>query len=218
MNNQHRGIGMTSQRTRDRLIARLREAGIADERVLEVMTSIPRHLFVDEALATRAYEDTALPIGHGQTISQPYIVALMTSVLLGEAPPQRVLEVGTGCGYQTAVLAKLVNEVYTVERLEPLMKAARRRLVGMGHRNIVYRLADGSLGWPEKAPFDAIITTAAAPELPLALREQLKEGGRLIIPVGADSQELRLIVRTADGFTDELLELVNFVPLVSGKV
>ncbi|KPK10138.1 MAG: protein-L-isoaspartate O-methyltransferase [Acidithiobacillales bacterium SG8_45] len=218
MKDQHQGIGMTSQRTRDRLIVRLRDAGVVDERVLEVMASIPRHLFVDEALATRAYEDTALPIGHGQTISQPYIVALMTSVLLGEAPPQRVLEVGTGCGYQTAVLAKLVTEVYTVERLEPLMKSARRRLVGMGHRNIIYRLADGSLGWPEKAPFDAIITTAAAPELPLALREQLNEGGRLIIPVGEDSQELRLIVRTADGFTDELLELVNFVPLVSGKV
>jgi protein-L-isoaspartate(D-aspartate) O-methyltransferase len=218
MKNQHQGIGMTSQRTRDRLIARLREAGIADERLLEVMASIPRHLFVDEALATRAYEDTALPIGHGQTISQPYIVALMTSVLLADVPPQRVLEVGTGCGYQTAVLSKLVKEVYTVERLEPLMKAARRRLVGMSYRNIIYRLADGSLGWPEKAPFDAIITTAAAPELPLALREQLVEGGKLIIPVGEDAQELRLIVRTADGYTDELLELVNFVPLVSGKV
>jgi protein-L-isoaspartate(D-aspartate) O-methyltransferase len=218
MKNQHQGIGMTSQRTRDRLITRLREAGIVDERVLEVMASIPRHLFVDEALATRAYEDTALPIGHGQTISQPYIVALMTSVLLGDEPPLRVLEVGTGCGYQTAVLASLVKEVYTVERLEPLMKGARRRLVGMGNRNIIYRLADGSLGWPEKAPFDAIITTAAAPELPLALREQLNVGGKLIIPVGEDTQELRLIVRTAEGYTDELLELVNFVPLVSGKV
>ena len=142
----------------------------------------------------------------------------MTSVLLGDEPPLRVLEVGTGCGYQTAVLASLVKEVYTVERLEPLMKGARRRLVGMGNRNIIYRLADGSLGWPEKAPFDAIITTAAAPELPLALREQLNVGGKLIIPVGEDTQELRLIVRTADGYTDELLELVNFVPLVSGKV
>ena len=218
MNPRSKGIGMTSQRTRDRLIARLKESGINDERVLEVMSDVPRHLFVDEALASRAYEDTALPIGHGQTISQPYIVALMTSVLLADELPSRVLEVGTGCGYQTAILASLVEEVCTVERLEPLMKSARRRLVGMHYRNIHYKFADGSLGWVEKAPFDAIITTAAAPELPDALREQLSEGGRLIIPVGEDIQELRLITRTDSGFTDELLELVNFVPLVSGKV
>jgi protein-L-isoaspartate(D-aspartate) O-methyltransferase len=218
MSGSANGIGMTSQRTRDRLIARLRESGIADDRVLEVMAGIPRHLFVDEALASRAYEDTALPIGHGQTISQPYIVARMTSALLGENPPSRVLEIGTGCGYQTAVLANLVDEVYTVERLEPLMRNARRRLVGMRYRNVHYRFADGSLGWVERAPFDAIITTAAAPELPEALREQLAVGGRLIIPVGEDLQELRLITRTDDGFDDELLELVNFVPLVSGKV
>jgi protein-L-isoaspartate(D-aspartate) O-methyltransferase len=216
--NSSGGIGMTSQRTRDRLIARLRESGITDERVLEVMASIPRHLFVDEALASRAYEDTALPIGHGQTISQPYIVARMTSALLGDEPPKRVLEIGTGCGYQTAVLARLVEEVYTVERLQPLMRNARRRLVGMRYRNVQFRFADGSLGWVERAPFDAIITTAAAPELPEALREQLTIGGRLIIPLGEDLQELRLITRTEEGFEDELLELVNFVPLVSGKV
>lgn len=212
------GIGMTSQRTRDRLMARLRESGITDERVLEAMAAVPRHLFVDEALASRAYEDTALPIGHGQTISQPYIVARMTSVLFAEGLPRRVLEIGTGCGYQTAILATLVEEVCTVERLEPLMKSARKRLVGMRYRNIHYRFADGSLGWSEKAPFDAIITTAAAPELPEALRGQLAVGGRLIIPVGEDTQELRLIIRNDDGFTDEVLELVKFVPLVSGKV
>jgi protein-L-isoaspartate(D-aspartate) O-methyltransferase len=209
---------MTSQRTRDRLIARLREKGINDDRVLDVMSQIPRHLFVDEALASRAYEDDALPIGYNQTISQPYIVALMTSALLAESPPSRVLEVGTGCGYQTAVLAGLVDEVYTVERIEPLMKTARRRLIGLHYRNIHYRFSDGGLGWPEQAPFDAIVTTAAAAEIPVALKEQLVEGGRLIIPVGeGNGQELHLITRTKDGFDDELLELVNFVPLVSGE-
>lgn len=217
-----KGIGMTSQRTRDRLIARLRQKGIDDDRVLKVMAQIPRHLFIDEALASRAYEDDALPIGYGQTISQPYIVALMTSALLGEKAgdlaPTRVLEVGTGCGYQTAILASLVENVYTIERLEPLMQKARRRLIGMQHRNIRFQFSDGSLGWPEHAPFDAIITTAAAPELPAALKEQLVEGGRLIIPVGSGfGQELRLITRTPDGYSDQLLELVNFVPLVSGK-
>lgn len=218
MNPDKNGIGMTSQRTRDRLIARLRGKGIDDDRVLSVMSEVPRHLFIDEALASRAYEDDALPIGCGQTISQPYIVALMTSALLGDSIPRRVLEVGTGCGYQTAILASLVEEVYTVERIESLMTKARRRLIAMQHRNIRYQFSDGSLGWPEHAPFDAIITTAAAPELPDALKEQLVVGGRLIIPVGANiGQELRLITRTEDGFEDQLLELVNFVPLVSGE-
>lgn len=218
MNPDKNGIGMTSQRTRDRLIARLRGKGIDDDRVLSVMSEVPRHLFIDEALASRAYEDDALPIGCGQTISQPYIVALMTSALLGDSIPRRVLEVGTGCGYQTAILASLVEEVYTVERIESLMTKARRRLIAMQHRNIRYQFSDGSLGWPEHAPFDAIITTAAAPELPDALKEQLVVGGRLIIPVGANiGQELRLITRTDDGFEDQLLELVNFVPLVSGE-
>lgn len=218
MNSSKKGIGMTSQRTRDRLITRLREKGISDDRVLDVMSAVPRHLFVDEALSSRAYEDDALPIGFGQTISQPYIVALMTSALLDESIPRRVLEVGTGCGYQTAILASLVDEVYTVERVEPLMKSARRRLVGLKYRNIHYKLSDGSLGWPQQAPFDAIITTAAAAEMPEALKEQLAEGGRLIIPVGEGSgQELRLITRTPDGFDENLLELVNFVPLVSGE-
>ncbi len=218
MNSGKSGIGMTSQRTRDRLIARLREKGIDDDRVLNVMSRVPRHLFVDEALASRAYEDDALPIGFGQTISQPYIVALMTSALLGEVVPRRVLEVGTGCGYQTAVLASLIDEVYTVERIEPLLKAARRRLIGLHYHNIHFKFSDGSLGWAEQAPFDAIITTAAAAELPRALKEQLVEGGRLIIPIGeGGGQELRLITRTEEGFDDQLLELVNFVPLVSGE-
>ncbi|MFV1997601.1 MAG: protein-L-isoaspartate(D-aspartate) O-methyltransferase [Acidiferrobacterales bacterium] len=218
MNSSRKGVGMTSQRTRDRLIARLRDKGISDDRVLEVMSVVPRHLFVDEALASRAYEDDALPIGFGQTISQPYIVALMTSALLTDSVPRRVLEVGTGCGYQTAILASLIDDVYTVERVEPLMKSARRRLVGLRYRNIHYRLADGSLGWPQQAPFDAIITTAAAVEMPGALKEQLVEGGRLVIPVGQGGvQELRLITRTPDGFEENLLELVNFVPLISGE-
>lgn len=218
MNSGKDGIGMTSQRTRDRLIARLRDKGIVDDRVLDVMSGIPRHLFVDEALASRAYEDDALPIGFGQTISQPYIVALMTSALLGESVPRRVLEVGTGCGYQTAILASLVDEVYTVERVEPLLKSARRRLIGLHYRNIHYKFSDGSLGWVEQAPFDAIITTAAAAELPQALKQQLVEAGRLIIPIGeGNGQELRMITRTEEGFDDQLLELVNFVPLVSGE-
>lgn len=219
MNTGKTGIGMTSQRTRDRLIERLREEGIDDDRVLDVMSNVPRHLFVDEALASRAYENDALPIGLGQTISQPYIVALMTSALLGESAPRRVLEVGTGCGYQTAILASLVEEVYTVERIEALLNTARRRLTGLHYRNIHYKFSDGSLGWAEQAPFDAIITTAAAPELPQTLQQQLVEGGRLIIPVGAAGsvQELRLITRTVDGFDNQLLELVNFVPLVSGE-
>jgi len=218
MKSSSKGVGMTSQRTRDRLIARLRDKGINDDRVLDVMSVVPRHLFVDEALASRAYEDDALPIGFGQTISQPYIVALMTSALLGDSVPGRVLEVGTGCGYQTAILANLVDDVYTIERIEPLMKSARRRLVGLRYRNIHYRFSDGSLGWPQQAPFDAIITTAAAAEMPEVLKEQLVEGGRLVIPVGQRGiQELRLITRTPDGFENDLLELVNFVPLVSGE-
>jgi len=218
MTSERSGIGMTSQRTRDRMISRLRGKGIDDERVLEVMSEVPRHLFVDEALSSRAYEDDALPIGYGQTISQPYSVALMTSALLGEPKPHRVLEVGTGCGYQTAVLASLVDEVYTVERIEPLLRTARRRLVKLRYRNIHYKFSDGSLGWGEQAPFDAIITTAAAPEMPEALKAQLTEFGRLVIPLGeSNDQELRLITRTPDGFEDKLLELVNFVPLVSGE-
>jgi protein-L-isoaspartate(D-aspartate) O-methyltransferase len=213
------GIGMTSQRTRDRLIQRLREEGIRDERVLEAMRNVPRHLFVDEALATRAYEDTALPIGQGQTISQPYIVALMTQTLLAGGRLKKVLEVGTGSGYQTAVLAQLVDEIYTVERIEPLMKLARKRLRELGCRNVHTKLSDGSWGWKEHAPYDGIIVTAAPAEVPPALLEQLAPGGRLIIPVGGPAmQELLLVQHTDKGLSQERLELVNFVPLVRDSI
>ena len=209
------GIGMTSRRTRDRLIQRLREEGIGDERVLEAIRNVPRHVFVDEALASRAYEDTALPIGHGQTISQPYIVARMTQALIAGGRPKKVLEVGTGSGYQTAVLAGLVDEIYSVERLEPLMKLARKRLREIGCRNVHIKLSDGSWGWKEHAPYDAIIVTAAAAEVPPSLLEQLAPGGRLVIPVGGPAmQELLLVQHTDKGLTQERLDLVNFVPLV----
>jgi len=209
------GIGMTSQRTRERLIQRLREEGIRDERVLESIRSVPRHLFVEEALASRAYENTALPIGHGQTISQPYIVALMTERLLAGGRLKKVLEVGTGSGYQTAVLANLVDELYSVERIEPLMKLARRRLRELGHRNVHVKLSDGSWGWKEHAPYDGIIVTAAPAAVPESLLEQLAPGGRLVIPVGGPAmQELLLIQSTDKGMVQERLELVNFVPLV----
>ncbi len=213
------GIGMTSRRTRERLIQRLREEGIRDERVLEAMRNVPRHLFVDEALATRAYEDTALPIGHGQTISQPYIVALMTQTLLAGARLKKVLEVGTGSGYQTAVLSQLVDSVYSVERLEPLMKLARKRLREIGCRNVQIKLSDGSWGWKDHAPYDGIIVTAAPAEVPSALLDQLAPGGRLVIPVGGPTmQELLLIQNTDKGLSQERLDLVNFVPLVRDSV
>lgn len=209
------GIGMTSRRTRDRLLQRLREEGIRDERVLEAIRNVPRHVFVDEALATRAYEDTALPIGHGQTISQPYIVALMTQALIAGDRLKKVLEVGTGSGYQTAVLAGLVDEIYSVERLEPLMKLARKRLSEIGCRNVHVKLSDGSWGWKEHAPYDGIIVTAAPAEVPQALLEQLAPDGRLVIPVGGPAmQELLLVQKTDKGLNQERLELVNFVPLV----
>lgn len=209
------GIGMTSRRTRDRLIQRLREEGIRDERVLEAIRNVPRHVFVDEALASRAYEDTALPIGHGQTISQPYIVARMTQALIAGGRPKKVLEVGTGSGYQTAVLSGLVDEIYSVERLEPLMKLARKRLREIGCRNVHIKLSDGSWGWKEHAPYDAIIVTAAPAEVPPPLLDQLAPGGRLVIPVGGPAmQELLLVQHTDKGLTQERLDLVNFVPLV----
>jgi protein-L-isoaspartate(D-aspartate) O-methyltransferase len=212
------GIGMTSQRTRDRLVKRLRDHGIHDERVLEVMRGVPRHIFVDEALAHRAYEDTALPIGHGQTISQPYIVALMTQALL-DVPRERVLEIGTGSGYQAAVLAKLVKRVYTVERIQPLIERAEARFRALKLRNVRVKFDDGNLGWPEQAPFDGIMVTAGARGLPMALVDQLVEGGRMVIPIGGDdTQELRIVDRTADGIREERLELVRFVPLLRGTV
>lgn len=210
------GIGMTSQRTRDRLVARLREQGITDEAVLSLIGSVPRHIFIDEAWGHRAYEDSSLPIGHGQTISQPFIVALM-SQLLNVSPRQRVLEVGTGSGYQTAVLASLCERLFSVERIEALVPRAQQRFAAMKLRNITLRYGDGYAGWPEKAPFDGILVTAAPPEIPAALVDQLALGGRLIAPVGtAESQSLQVIDRTEDGLIETMHERVHFVPLVNG--
>jgi len=212
------GIGMTSQRTRERLIGRLMEQGIKNHRVMDVMRTTARHIFLDEALSHRAYEDVALPIGYGQTISQPYIVARMTEALVNTGEVNRVLEIGTGCGYQTAVMAHLSKEVYSVERIRPLLERARKNLKVLDIRNVELKHADGSLGWPEKGKFDAIITTAAPQQVPNGLLEQLAEGGRLIIPVGGEAgQELRLITRRGDEYTIEVLCKVRFVPLLAGK-
>lgn len=211
------GIGMTSRRTRDRMISRLRSQGIADTRVLGVMTETPRHLFVDEALESRAYEDTALPIGHNQTISQPYIVARMTELLLEKIQPQKVLEIGTGCGYQTAILAQLVKQVYSVERIAPLMKKARDVLWDLNLKTVGFKHADGHLGWPEHAPFDGILAAAAPAAVPQALLEQLAVGGVIVLPVGSQTgQQLHRITRTEHGFEDEIIEPVMFVPFLSG--
>ncbi|MEN8170892.1 MAG: protein-L-isoaspartate(D-aspartate) O-methyltransferase [Pseudomonadota bacterium] len=217
MNTQARqGIGMTSQRTRERLINRLVEQGIRNERILDLIRTVPRHLFVDEALASRAYEDTALPIGSGQTISQPYVVARMTEVLMSVSP-QRVLEVGSGCGYQTAILSMLVPEVYSIERISALHQKAKRNLAELQIFNVRLRLGDGYRGWPAAAPFDAILVAAAPPEIPEALLKQLAEGGRLIIPVGeGGEQELLVITRSGNQFHQEVLERVVFVPMLSG--
>jgi len=214
---KYRGIGMTSQRTRDRLIQRLKEEGISNPTVLEVIRNTPRHLFVDEALASRAYDDTALPIGHGQTISQPYVVARMTEVLLREGPLNKVLEIGTGSGYQAAVLAPVAKEVYTVERMAVFITAARQRFQDLRLRNIRVKHADGMIGWPEQAPFDGILASAAPEGVPPELLAQLTMGGRLIIPVGdANIQNLVLITRTPEGYQDEVLDRVTFVPMRSG--
>ena len=215
MNTRLSGIGMTSARTRDRLVARLEEAGIRDPRVLAAMRNVPRHLFVDEALAHRAYEDTALPIGHGQTISQPWSVARMTEALL-EGAPRRVLEIGTGSGYQTAVLCELVPDVYSIERIEALHKSARRCLQEVGYRNFRLQHGDGSQGWSSYAPFDAILIAAAAPSVPPALMQQLTSPGILIMPVGdAAQQSLLLIRRSETGDHHETLSAANFVPLIA---
>ena len=211
------GIGMTSQRTRDRLVNRLREEGIQDPAILETIREVPRHLFVDEALASRAYEDTALPIGHGQTISQPYVVARMTEALLDGRLMQKVLEIGTGCGYQTAVLARLVERVYSVERLAPLHQLAKERLRDLGITNVRLSLGDGNEGWPLHAPYDGIIVTAAPAGVPQPLLEQLSDGGRLVIPVGPEhAQRLRLIVRQGDDYDETPLDHVSFVPMLPG--
>ncbi len=216
-NSKLTGIGMTSARTRDRLIARLREQGIANPQVLERIRSVPRHLFVDEALASRAYEDTALPIGHGQTISQPYIVARMTEALLEDHAPRKVLEVGTGCGYQAAVLAPLVITVYSVERIAALQQRARRVLRELRIANVHMRHGDGFEGWPPYAPYDGILVAAAAMAIPPALLEQLGNGGRLIMPVGPDrEQKLMRVTRRGDNLDKEVLGPVTFVPLLQG--
>jgi len=217
VNSLTQGIGMTSQRTRDRLVERLREGGIRSAAVLDVIRKTPRHLFVDEALASRAYEDTALPIGYNQTISQPLVVAAMTELIIA-TQPGRVLEVGTGSGYQAAVLAQLVPKVYTVERIEPLVKLARQRFRQLGLRNIRAAHSDGTVGLPDFAPYDAIIVTAASEIIPEALLEQLApDGGRLVIPVGGrEAQTLTLITRTEDGIERASLDPVVFVPLLGG--
>jgi protein-L-isoaspartate(D-aspartate) O-methyltransferase len=212
------GIGMTSARTRERLIQRLKAEGIRNPAVLGQIRDVPRHLFVDEALASRAYEDTALPIGHGQTISQPYVVARMTEAAVGDGRPDKVLEIGTGCGYQTAILAGLVGHVYSVERVAPLLRKARQRLRELDIQNVHFRHGDGWQGWKAHAPYDAIIVTAAPPETPRALLEQLKDGGRLVIPVGPRShQELLQIQRNGDCYEETVLGYVVFVPLLTGR-
>jgi protein-L-isoaspartate(D-aspartate) O-methyltransferase len=217
VNLTHRGIGMTSQRTRERLVQRLRDEGIRDERVLAAIRDTPRHIFVDEALASRAYEDTALPIGFAQTISQPYIVARMTEALLEAGPLNDVLEVGTGSGYQTAILARLVRRVYTVERIEALLNQARDRFRELGLRTIRLKHADGTLGMPEYAPFDGILVTAAPETVPDALVAQLKVGGRMVLPVGGrEGQSLVRVTRTERGVERRVLERVVFVPLLGG--
>ena len=216
LNPAKNGIGMTSQRTRERLIARLREEGIRDEKVLTAMLEIPRHIFVDEAIASRAYEDTALPIGYGQTISQPYIVARMTEILRGGAPLGKVLEIGTGCGYQTAVLAKVAQEVYSVERINPLLMKARGHLRELRARNVKLKYADGAMGIPEMAPYDGILVACGATHVPQELLHQLAVGGRMVIPVGSGDQTLTLIERTPDAYIQTKLEAVKFVPLLGG--
>ena len=214
------GIGMTSARTRERLVQRLAEAGISNAQILDRVRSVPRHLFVDEALQSRAYEDSALPIGFGQTISQPYIVALMTQALVegrSKRDLAKVLEVGTGCGYQTMILAPLVGTIYTIERIRDLMLATRTRLSGLGVHNVRLRHGDGMQGWPGQAPFDGVLVAAAPAGIPDALLEQLAVGGRLVIPVGPQGrQDLVRVTRTATGFERETLCTVSFVPLLEG--
>ena len=216
----HRGIGMTSARTRDRLIATLRDQGIRNEAVLERIREVPRHVFVDEALASRAYENTVLPIGHGQTISQPYIVALMTEALIEgrELPLPKVLEIGTGCGYQTAVLAGFARHIFGVERINALIRMSQERLRALKISNISLRHADGYEGWISQAPFQGILVAAAPATVPEALLSQLDDGGRLLIPVGASGrQSLIRITRRGDEFVEENLSDVSFVPLIAGQ-
>lgn len=210
------GIGMTSERTRLRMIEGLRREGITDERVLAAMTEIPRHVFVEEGIASRAYEDVPLPIGHGQTISSPAIVALMTQLLLEKRPMDKVLEIGTGCGYQTAVLARLVKEVYTIERIAPLMDKARRHLRDLRFYNVRFKHADGHAGYAEGGPYDGILMAASATHVPEALKQQLAVGGRMVLPVGTEDQWLYVVDRKENGFVEQKREAVRFVPLLPG--
>lgn len=217
MNAANSGIGMTSQRTRMRMVERLRGQGIRDEIILAAMGEVPRHIFVDEALASRAYEDMSLPLGFGQTISSPYTVARMLELLRSGGTLDKVLEIGTGCGYQAAVLSRLAREVYSVERLAPLLTKARRHLRDARAHNVRVRNADGNLGMPEQAPFDGIIVAAAATHVPQALRDQLATGGKLVIPLTHHGkQSLHVIEKTAQGYVDRKVEVANFVPLLPG--
>lgn len=219
MNSSLQGIGMTSLRTRERMVKRLSEQGVYNNRILEIMRDTPRHIFMDEALASRAYEDTSLPIGFNQTISQPYIVAKMTELLLGVAGHLgKVLEIGTGCGYQTAILAQLADHVYSVERILPLQKKAKGYLWDLKLKNISFLYSDGGLGWPDYAPFDGILASAAPAEIPPVLLQQLAIGGVMVIPIGkSGNQFLHRVTRNESGYHIEQLESVSFVPFLSGK-
>jgi len=216
--NEHQGIGMTSQRTRDRLIVQLQELGIKDQRVLAVMRKVPRHLFVAEALASRAYENTALPIGQGQTISQPYMVARMTELLIEGGVPENVLEVGTGSGYQSSILASLIPRVFSVERIRPLQENAKKVLAEVGFRNISFKHSDGGWGWKACGPYQGILAAAAPAEIPLNLLEQLDIGARLIIPIGEEGKQmLQRVTRTETAYEVEVIEPVSFVPFLKGR-
>jgi len=212
------GQGLTSLRSRERLAAKLREDGISDQRVLDAIRDVPRHLFVEEAFASRAYENTALPIGFNQTISQPYIVARMTQEILAGGALNKVLEVGTGSGYQAAVLGKVANRVYSIERIKTLHLHAQQRLQKIKIRNVYLRHSDGAIGWPDAGPFDGIMVTAAATEIPQELLAQLAPGGRMLIPVGEQAQELKVITRTSTGYSAKVIEAVRFVPLLRGQI
>lgn len=217
MNASLEGIGMTSRRTRQRMIQRLQEQGIKNQRILDIVMRTPRHIFLDEALSHRAYEDTALPIGYNQTLSQPYIVARMTELMMAHQP-RRVLEIGTGSGYQTAVLAQLATHVYSLERIKPLQDKARSRLAQLRLSNVSLRHADGGVGWPEAAPFEGILLTAAPAELPRDLMNQLADGGVMILPLGDQQQVLTRVTRRGDDFSVESVEPARFVPLLGGVI
>jgi len=215
-NARHNGIGMTSERTRRRLIEQLRDAGIKNEKVLQIMENVPRHIFVDEALASRAYENTALPIGHGQTISQPYIVALMTQALF-DKPRARILEIGTGCGYQTAILAAMCEQVVSIERIVKLHRQARDRLYDLGVRNVIFRHGDGFEGMRDYAPYDGIMAAAVSNDVPQELLEQLADGGRIVMPVKRGRHQILIVIdKTPNGLVEKEIESVRFVPRLAG--